>query len=236
MSLHSKHIGGNLIFYNNSEKRIVSAVGPDVVQYFEDFVNPVATSDALVGWTTTLVEAGAGESTVTVPDAAGGTLLLTTDANEDDGINFQKIGENFKLSTSQQACYFGIRFKISDKTQSDFIVGLCITDTALLGGMTDGVYFRKVDGAATVNVVTEKNSTETETLAVSTMVNDTYVILEWYWDGTSVEFFVDGVAVAQHTANIVDDEELTPSIHFLAGEAVVKTMTVDWIRAVMVGR
>jgi len=236
MSLHTRHYGDNLLYFGKNRKQLLGAIGPDVMTYFEDFIGPIAASDALVGWTTTLVEAGAGESTVTIPDGAGGVLLLTTDANEDDGINLQKIGEMFKLSTTQKILYFGIRLKISDKTQSDFIAGLCITDTTLLGGMTDGVYFRKVDGSANVNVVTEKNSTETETLAVAAMVDDTYKLLEFYWDGTSVEFFVDGVAVAQHTTNIVDDEELTPSIHFLTGEAVAKTMSVDWIRVIQIGR
>jgi hypothetical protein len=238
MGLHSRHVGKNIVWYESHRKNIIDAIGPDVIKVIQDFTGPVvAASDALVGWTTTLVEAGlGGESTVTIPDGSGGTLLLTTDNAENDGINLQKIGENFSLSTSQQLTYFGIRFKISDKTQSDFIVGLCITDTTLLGGMTDGVYFRKVDGSASVAAVTEKDSTETETLAVGTMVDDTYVIFEAVFEGSKVEFFIDGVSVASHTANIPDDELLTESIHFLTGEAAVKTMTVDWIRAVQIGR
>jgi hypothetical protein len=238
MGLHSRHVGKNLVWYESHQKNVIDAIGPDVIKFFEDFAGPVvATSDALTAWTTTLVEAGlGGESTVTIPDGSAGTLVLTTDNAENDGINLQKIGENFGFSTSQQATYFGIRFKISDKTQSDFIVGLCITDTTLLGGMTDGVYFRKVDGSASVAAVTEKDSTETETAAVSTMVDDTYVTLEFYFDGTSIEFYVDGVYVAKHTANIPDDELVTPSMHFLTGEAAVKTMTVDWIRVIQVGR
>lgn len=236
MSLHSRYFGGNLLFYDNGEKCLVDAIGPDVVKAFYDFTGIVATTDALVGWTTTLVEAGGGESTVTIPDGSAGTLLLTTDANENDGINLQKIGENFGMAAAQLALYFGIRFKISDKTQSDFIVGLCITDTTLLGGMTDGCYFRKVDGSANIAFVTEKDSTETETTPVGAMVDDTYIILEFYFDGTRVEAFVNGASVATHTANIPNDELLTESIHFLTGEAVVKTMTVDYIRVIQVGR
>ena len=238
MALGTRHIGKNLVYYNGpNRKSLYDAVGPDVFQFFEDFNGPVvATTDALVGWTTTLVEAGGGESTVTMPDAHGGALLLTTDANEDDGINFQKIGENFLLLAGVQAVYFGVRLKISDATQSDILVGLCITDTTLLGGLSDGVYFEKLDGSTSMSCTTEKNSTETQTDSIGTFVADTYYTLEWYWDGTSVEFFVDGASVAQHTANICDDEELTPSIHFLAGAAAVKTCTVDWIRAIQIGR
>ena len=236
MALQSRRINGNLVYYSSHRKNIIDAVGPDCIRFFEDFIVPVATADALVGWTTTLVEAGSGESTVTIPDASAGELLITTDANEDDGVELQKIGENFGMSTSQYGTYFGIRFKVSEATQSDFIVGLCITDTTLLGGMTDGCYFRKVDGSTSLAAVTEKNSTETETTGVHTVAADTYFILEFFFDGTSIEYFVNGTSVASHTTNICDDELLTPSMHFLAGSTVAKTMTVDWIRAIQVGR
>lgn len=236
MSLHSRHVGKNLVWYEAHRKNVIDAIGPDVVKFFEDFVHPVAASDALVGWTTTLVEAGAGESTVTIPDGSAGTLLLTTDANEDDGIELQKIGENFGFSASQAMTYFGIRFKVSEATQSDFLVGLCITDTTLLGGLSDGVYFEKLDGSTSMSCTTEKDSSETQTDTIGTVVADTYMTLEFLFDGTSVEFFVDGVGVAQHTLTIPDDELLTPSIHFLAGSTVAKTMTVDWVRAIQIGR
>jgi hypothetical protein len=236
--VHSKRISGNYVEYQDHEKRLVDARGVDVVKYFEDFINPLGTitSDALPGWTTTLVEAGAGESTVTLADASGGAVVLTTDDADNDGINLQMKGESFGFASSQKATYFGIRFKASEATQDDFLVGLCITDTTLLGGLSDGVYFRKVDASAAVEFVTEKDSTETATASVLTFVADTYYVMEFYFDGTSVEAFIDGVRVAQHTANIPDDELLTPSIHFLAGEAVVKTMTVDWVRAIQIGR
>lgn len=233
----SKYIAGAYTLYETHAKRLLNAEGLSVVKYFEDFVqSPLAAADAPLGWTVTLVEAGAGESTITKPDGSGGTLLLTTDANEDDGINMQLTGESFGFSSSQYATYFGIRLQISDATQSDFLVGLCITDTTLLGGMTDGVYFEKLDGSTSLSCVTEKDSTETQTDSVGTVVADTYMILEFYFNGTSVEFFVDGTSVASHTTNIVNDELVTPSIHFLAGAAAVKTMTIDWVRAIQIGR
>lgn len=235
--VHSKRISGNYVEFETHEKRLIDARGTDVVKYVEDFVNPgTITADALGGWTVTLVEGGAGESTVTLADASGGELLLTTDAADNDGINLQLKGESFGFAAAQKATYFGIRLKSGEATQSDFLVGLCITDTDLLGGMTDGVYFRKVDGSTSVAFVTEKDSTETEATGVLTFAADTFYLLEFYFDGSSVEAFVDGVRVAQHTTNIPDDELLTPSIHFLTGNAAVETMNIDWVRAIQVGR
>lgn len=235
--VHSKRIAGNYVEYQDHEKRLIAARGTDAVVFFEDFINPgTVASDAFPGWTSTLVEAGAGESTVTLADASGGAAVITTDDAENDGVNMQLKGESFGFAAAQKATYFGIRFKASDATQSDFIAGLCITDTTLLGGMTDGVYFRKVDGSAAVEFVTEKDSSETATAGVLTFVADTYYILEFYFDGASIEAFVDGVRVAQHTLTIPDDELLTPSVHFLTGEAAAKTLTIDWVRAIQVGR
>lgn len=228
--------GDNLVWFEDDQFRILDAVGPDVVKYIEDFVGTVVTADVPAGWAVTLVEAGAGETTVARSDGSGGRLLITTDANEDDGANLQLLGEAFALSTSQALTYFGIRLQCGEATQSDILVGLCITDTTLLGGMTDGVYFEKLDGGTSWSFVTEKNSTETQTDTLGTLAADTWVTLEFAFDGTRVFAWIDGVRVATHTTNIPDDEALTPSIHFLSGNAAVETLTIDWVRAIQVGR
>lgn len=234
-----QRVSGNLVYIDRGAhmRRVIDAIGPDVIKYLNDFVGGQAhTTDGLLGWVITLVEAGAGESTVTIPDVVGGALLLTTDAADNDGINLQLDGESYELTTDQKLTYFGIQLRSGEATQSDFLVGLCITDTDLLGGMTDGVYFRKVDASTSVSVVTEKDSSETETTGVLTFAADTDYTLEFFFDGSSVEFFVDGVSVARHTLTIPDDEALTPSIHFLSGNAAVETMQIDWIRAIQIGR
>lgn len=236
-NMHQRRVRGNIVEYDGNPLSIISARGPDCYTYFDDFLNIAVANDALSNWSVTLVEAGAGESTITRPDTSAGALLLTTDAAEDDGIEMQlTTGESFGFATTNYLTYFGIRLKISDATQSDFLVGLCITDTTLLGGMTDGTYFRKVDGSAAINFVTNKNSTETETTGVGTAVADTFVTLEFCFDGASIRALVNGTVVATHTTNISDDELLCPSVHFLTGEAVAKTMTIDFIRAIGVGR
>lgn len=235
MAIHSRHIRGNLAYWDTHRKRLVDAVGPDVFKVIDDFTYTDAASDALPGWTTTLVEAGGGESTVTVTNESGGALLLTTDAFEADSVNIHLDSEFVEL-TSDQDVYFGIRLKINDVDQTDLFAGLFITDTEIQGGVSDGVYFESLDESASLSVVTEKNSTETQTNSVGTLVDDTYVILEWYFDGTAVEFFVDGASVARHTANIPDDELLTIAIEFETGEAAAQTCTIDWIRAIVIGR
>ena len=236
--LHSNYVGGNLVYWDTHRKRIISALGADAFGFSDDFVGPsgAAAADTLAGWTTTLVEGGASESTITQTDLSGGAILITADAADNDGVNLQRTGEAFSLSSSQRLTYFGTRLKISEATQSDILAGFCITDTDLLGAMTDGVYFRKVDASTAMEFVTEKDSSETATTSVLTVAADTFYVLEFYFDGTSVEAFVDGVSVASHALTIPDNELLTPSLHFLAGTTGGMTATVDWIRAWQVGR
>lgn len=224
-------------------RRWLDAFGPDVFKLIEDFVGaPVnATSgeyDEL--WTITRVEAGAGESTFGPGDGQGGLGVITTDANENDGINAQRRGEAFKLTTAARL-YFGIRFKVSDATQSDYFVGLAITDTDILGGCTDHIGFDKVDGTTDVEAFVNKDSARTEVAsAVMTQDADTYHTLEFFWDGPSnrVYFYVDNEETTRLTsfANTPNDEDLRVSLHFLAGAAAVKTMTIDWLRCIQIGR
>lgn len=234
-----QRVAGNLVYIDRSAhlRRIIEAIGPGVIKYINDFVtSPLVAADSPLGWAVTLVEGGSGESTITCPDVVGGALLLTTDDAENDGITMQLDGESFQLSSAAKFVYFRITFRINDATQSDFFVGLGVTDTTPLGGITDAVYFEKQDGSTSISCVTEKDSTETQTDDVGTVADGTDITLEFFFDGSSVYFYVDGVLKATHTTNIPDDEALTPTVQFLAGAAAAKTMQIDEIVAIQVGR
>jgi hypothetical protein len=63
------------------------------------------------------------------------------------------------------------------------------------------------------------------------MANDTYIRLGFYYDGISaVQYFVNGsIAGSSVTTNLPDDEDMTITIAIQNGEAVAKTMTVDYV-------
>jgi hypothetical protein len=237
--IHTRYVKRkNLVYWSSHRKRLIDAIGPDVVKYVDDFVHGPGTDTAFdTDWTVTRVEAGAGESTVVRTDAVGGALLVTTDDAENDGVNMQQIGESFEL-TSDQELYFGaFGLKLSDATQSDFFVGLAITDTDILGGVTDRIGFQKLDGSTDVKCMLEKDSTETLSDALLTAVDATAMDLEFYWNGSNVEFFVNGAsAVTPATTNLPNDEFLRVSLHFLAGAAAAKTLTLDKLVCIMIGR
>lgn len=188
--------------------------------YFEDFDYYVAAN-----WTVTETDAGATQA---LTDGDGGLLLITNTAADDDLVSLQKVGESFRFASGKKL-FFEARFKVSDATQSDVVIGLQITDTTPLD-VTDGVFFIKADGAATVSLRVEKNNTATAT-TVATLADDTFVRLGFYYDGaSSIQYFVNGVLGGTSvTTNLPDDEDLTPTIAIQNGEAVAKTMTVDYV-------
>lgn len=235
MTLHNRWINGNVALWDTHQNRIIDAWGATVTKFLEEFVaTDISVADAPAGWTTTLVELGAGESTVALTDGVGGLLLITADENENDGAQMQKIGESFKLAASKP-CYLGIRAALSENTQTDFFFGLATTDTTIIAGEPDDYAgFRKHDGDANIDCVTCKNTTSTSTDSTVDVVNATYNTLEMYFDGNgSVYFYIDGVLKVTNTTNIPDDEDMKPSIAFLSGAAGAgKTCTVDWIRVI----
>ena len=189
--------------------------------YFEDF-DYYAAGD----WTVTETDAGATQA---LTDGDGGLLLITNTAADNDLVSLQKKGESFRFASGKKL-FFEARFKVSDATQSDVVIGLQITDTTPLD-VTDGVFFIKADGAATVNLLVEKNNTATTTSSVATMANDTFIRLGFYYDGASaIEYSVDGVVTGTSvTTNLPDDEDMTVTIAIQNGEAAAKTMTVDYV-------
>ena len=240
-TIHSHWINGNLVYYqSNNMQRWLDVVGPAVVKVKQEFQfgnYAVAAGDATgitrEGWLLTFVEVGAGGQLMSlVAGADGGNLLITNAGNEDDGINMQVIGSSFNLSlTNAWPAYFGARFQISEATESDFVLGLCNTDTTLTAATEDGIYFRKADGSTAVSAVIEKTHVET-TVAAWTAAANTWVIAEILFDGVNVDFYVNGTALTRQVAtNIPNTVYLTPSFEFLNGSAANHTATFDWIRA-----
>lgn len=221
------------------DKRWLDAFGTNVVKYIDDFVTGPAVDAAFDDWTTvTRVEAGASESTMTRIDGIGGFARITTDANEDDGVNAQLVGESFELTTDQHLYFGAFGITLSEATQSDFFLGLAITDTDILGGVTDRIGFQKLDGATGVGFMLEKDSTETLATSLHT-ASTTPFDLEFFWDGSTSQVFafVNGVVVATPAVtNLPDDEALRVTWQFLAGATTAKTMDIDRLTVIQIGR
>jgi hypothetical protein len=184
-------------------------------------------------WTVTAT----GTSPITASLVADAVALITTAATDFAGDNIQFTGSQFKLETGKPA-YFGAKITVSDATQSDLLVGLCGVDTTLTAASAthaidvgaSGVFFSKLDGVTAGYFKTYATSTETNSAAAFTLDTDAH-IYEFLYDGAGgVQAYVDGVQVAAFSS--IPSAVLTPSLNFRAGEAVAKTCTVHWVRAI----
>lgn len=201
------------------------------VGYFDDFASFRPDE-----WTATAVSVGTGTSTLAHTSRSGGAIRINCAANENDGINAQLVGEAFSLASGTEL-WFEARVDITEEvTQSDAIVGLCILDTDLVGGMTDGIYFHKDDGDTNWDFACEKDSTATEVAAIATAVVDTWIRLGFHYSATTgiATPYVNGVAGTTVSTNIPDNELLSVSIAYLngAGTAQNDGMDIDYIRVV----
>jgi hypothetical protein len=188
--------------------------------WFDDFDKYTAGD-----WTVTAV----GSGTSAISNADNGVLVLTNAASDDDSRFLQWTKETFKFIAGKKL-WFKARIQISDATQSDFVLGLQITDTTPLA-VSDGVYFRKDDGDANLDFVVIKDSTATTVTAISTITAATWTELAFYYDGRStIRVYKDDNFIGSSvTTNLVDDEELTISFGVQNGEAVAKNMSIDYI-------
>lgn len=207
----------------------------DHYRFFTDF-DEYAAGD----WVITTVEAGAGSATEALEDAVGGVLVVTNDSADNDSDAFQWAGgsggviEAFKFTTGKRL-YFGARFKVDDATESDLEFGLLITDTTPFDTATDGIYFRKDDGDTNLDFVVKKNSTDSTVAAIATISNDTWVTVEFYYNGSTdrITALVNGIEVAGlPLTNAPDDEELAVSFGIRNGSAAARTLRVDWLSAI----
>lgn len=198
------------------------------ISYFNDFMSLAEFNGVTTTATWTCTNAGT-TPTFALADGLGGLALITNAAADDNNCFYQKKGEAFTFASGKPV-WFVARFKVNDATQSDFIMGLQITDTTPLA-VTDGVFFQKDDGDANLDFTVIKDSTATTASAVATVADDTFLEVAFYYDGKSaVNYYVDGALKGSSvTTNLPDDEALTISFGIQNGAAAAKTMTLDYI-------
>lgn len=193
--------------------------------FFNDFDTFTAAN-----WVNTSV----GASTVALIDGNGGVLSLTNDAADNDLVALQLANETFKFEVGKRL-FFKTKLAINDATLSSLVIGLQIRNITPLG-VSDGVYFAKPSGAATLNFNVVKNSTATTASAIASVTADTYITLAFMYDGISKIYYAAGSDSNNPTilgksvvTNLPDDEDLTISFAIQNGAAAIKTMVIDYI-------
>jgi len=191
-----------------------------------------------------------GSGTRAIAQAKDGILVVTNAAADNDVNSLQarqvasgQVAEDWKFVAGKKLL-FETRFKVSDATQSDLVIGLHITATTpVASAPSDGIYFRKDDGDRLIDLYGVKNSTGSTATGVlgqsGYLTDDTYTTLAFYYDGKTaaqggtISAWQDGVNFGSiPLTNVVDDEELAISFAHQNGEAVAKILSLDYIRVI----
>lgn len=213
-------------------KNLPGPYDTDYYTYFNDFTTAtdISTTDFNEN------DFGGGGAVSLEADAVGGIVKFNSSGTEDDGIQRQLKNETFKYSSTKDL-YFETRLSVSDADQTDIVIGLCILDTSLIAGMSDGIYFNVVDGNASINFVLEKSGTattlDTEKDFEDGTVSTKYKKLAfWIPAGQSKAYvYVDDKLVKTQTITEenIPDANLTVSIAMLTGEGAANPIFVDYV-------
>jgi len=233
MTVTSSTVNNHLVYHDSAKSwRWFDAIGPNVTQWeLNPNMFPLASSTTVSGHTVTNVSG----TLVLAAGADGGAVVFTPAGSDNDGIQIQPTTEAFSFA-SKWPCYFGVKLEASDVTQSDMLVGLTITDTTAATAVSDGIYFTSVDASAVLTAASIQTG-GTSSATAATLVDATPILLEFFYDGSNLTYYVNGSAVttlADSAASFPDDEYLAPMLAWLTGEGEVNTMTVYWARAIQI--
>lgn len=196
----------------------------------EDFYEYIAAQ-----WTVTETQAGATQGVANPGN--GGILELVNSAADNDLNAIQRVaagitGESWRIDPVKKF-FMRCRVSIDNVTLSDFVAGLQITDATPLA-VSDGLFFRKTEGAATVNLVSVKDSVEAVLVLGSVIIAPTLNDLDLFWDGGGITngrlyAALNGTIAGflQPGVSFPDDEDLTISLAVQNGSAAARTFRAD---------
>ncbi len=187
--------------------------------WWDDFNDYVAAN-----WTVT----ASGTSPVTLLDADGGLLRITTGTSENEGDFLEWDSEIFLIETGKKT-WIKTRFRVGDAIQSDLMIGLHSTDTTPLDA-TLRFAFISEDGSASLFFNVDDNSTDADSDSVATLTDDAYFTVPAYYDGNcSIELYLNDALVTTMTGVDVPGAELAVGFGYLNGASGAETTDFDYI-------
>ena len=186
------------------------------------------------------IDATGGGTTAVSATEAGGVVVLTTDTTTEDGDFMQltnddgsSTGVPYLLVVGKKA-WFKARFKVTEVTQAELILGLADDDTDFaVTNASDGIWFETLDGVETLDLVIAEDSLYTRVTGVATLVDDTFVVVGYYWDGIdTVHYFINDVEVGSvGVGTTLTDSYLALTWGAEAGSGAAVVLSLDYIGA-----
>ncbi len=216
-----------------------------VITFFDDFIPYIGTKYLI-----STVEAGLGGSaTEVMGDEDGGVLVVTNDNAAGDHDHFMLSGdagttanEPFLIEAGKKF-WLSTRFKTADADQNAIVVGLHeINADPWDSEPTDVFYFRSsaftATNTATIQFKSSVDGSNSVTTTVKTLADDTYTILEAYYDGLdTVHLWADGAKagtadVTNSTrGDLLPNQAVGPAFGMECTDTGADAFTIDWIFA-----
>lgn len=199
---------------------------PTLFHIFDDDFDYYLATD----WTVT------GAGTAALAAGNNGQILLTNSAADDAIQQIQKVPAAFlPVFNTGKRFFMKAIFQLADVVQSDFAIGIQIANVSGtdLAVATDGIFFLKTDGAATIAFYVRQANVAANSVdsgAIATLVNATNVEVNCFYDGGDrVYYGVNGTVLGYVTVSsaIWPNIVMAPIAALRNGEAVAKTATID---------
>lgn len=206
----------------------LDAMGLDYICHYDDFLHFTDNEhyeDVADASTTFALSA----------DAAGGVMVLTSQATTNDsGVLLQAVNTNF-LCKSDKNLWFEARVKVADADDMDIFVGLADTAAtnpeAVVAEGHARVGFELVDGAADLLMVVDNDTAATKTDSGVDAADDTYMLLGFRTLNDQILYYVNRTLVGrQSIPSAIAAVTLGPAFFELSGSVSgTKSMSIDYM-------
>ncbi|MDA0707477.1 MAG: hypothetical protein O2963_00150 [Proteobacteria bacterium] len=204
-----------------------------VVSFFDDFIaydDTQATGDP---WTFTQTN---GTDAVAGPN---GTVTLTLGGADNDLVQLQL--KNAAFQTNGKRLWFKTRVKIvlalpGNMDNYEMLFGLTSDQQGAgfidAGGTAfaydDGIAFRSIDGTSELTCAMGENDIESTEANVFDVLDDTWMELAIFYNGSQAKFYKDDVLVSTISSSDATSI-LTPTLYLKAGEAKATVLHCDYV-------
>lgn len=237
--IQTKDVRNARVYYDDRyPNRWVDAIGSNVVK----FELPVAIpKDDTTDDPDALVNDEGGTNSALSAIATGDRMIITTGGTEYNGMNLQGHGSAFKI-VAGQPLYFGIRAAMGNGAgKGDYLFGLCEIDTTLLAASgahavtvtDDGVYFYQLNDETTIKWNNELGGVVGSIDSEVAPGSGVYRIYEFYYDGTTLFGYIDGVEIGSVATGLAD-QALTASLNVRAGDDGAEILNIAWMKAIQI--
>ena len=168
-----------------------------------------------------------------------GVLVLTLGGADNDVGQMQLTEVPF--ATNSKRMYFEAKVKLALAASgtiaaNEMFVGLASeqTTTSFIGStglaltVDDCIGYIKYDADTSLGSVCRKTDVESTDGSLKVPVDGIWITLAFYYTGSKVVFYVDGVKVSELDSNI-PTANMTPTLYVKAGEAKANVLSCDYI-------